>query len=140
MNGRYWTEDEIEFVHDNIGFLSYRELSKSLIDRSPEAIESCRCRHNLPRYYDNVLTTGLLAKELGKSRGAVRKWLKHGWIKCKRAEWKARFGHRPLLYKEQDIVSFLKNHFELFNYRRIPNRYFANIVKECYSQLYQEEE
>ena len=139
MNGRAWTEAELEFIHDNIGFLSYRELSREL-KRSPSAIESCRRRHGLPSYYDNVISTGILAIELGKSRGAVRKWVNHGWIKCKRAEWRARFGNKPLLYKEQDIVSFLKEHFKLFNYRLIPNRYFRNIVEECYSQLYQEEE
>lgn len=139
VNGRPWTQQELDFINDNIGFLSYEQLAKRL-NRSPIAIEIIRIRRKLPRFYDNVITTGILSQELGKSRSTVRKYVRKGWIKCKRADWKGRFGKQPLLYKEKDIVSFLKNHCELFNYRRIPNRYFANIVKDCYSQLYQEEE
>ena len=128
-----WTEDELEYLHDNIGVLSYQELSRHF-KKSIDAIKMARVRHGIPSFYDNILSSGMLSLELGRCRATIRKWRKRGWIKYNEVSWTAQYGKHPVIYKEEDIVSFLKEHYKLFNFRAIPNRYFANIVEDCYQK------
>ena len=126
-----WTEQELEYLSDNIGILSYAELSKKM-KRSESAIKLCRCRRKLPTFYDgNYYSYTLLARELGRSRTSIRKYHRKGWLVGRAATWKARFGNCPLIFLEEHIVSFLQTFHHLFDWRKIPNLYFRNVVKEC---------
>lgn len=128
-----WTEQELEYLSDSMGILSYTELSKRL-GRSENAIKLCRCRRGLPTFHNgNYYSCTLLAHELGRSRTSIRKYYRKGWLVGKRATWKALFGNRPLIFMEDNIVSFLKRFSRLFNWKKIPNLYFRNVVKEIQS-------
>lgn len=124
-----WTEEEIEYLHDNIGLQSYEELSKTL-NRSKEAIELFRCRHKLPKLLDNVYTFKILSKELGKSKSSIRKYYYKGWLKGKRASWTYLYKNAPIIFLEEHIVKFLRAKYYLFTKYQIPNPYFRNIVKK----------
>ena len=125
-----WTEREIEYLSDHIGLLSYTELSKKL-GRSENAIKLYRCRHKLPTFHNgDYYSATLLAQELGRSRTSVRKYHRKGWLVGRKATWIAKYGKHPLIFLEEHIVAFLRKFHHLFDWRKIPNLYFRNIVKE----------
>jgi biotin operon repressor len=124
-----WSEQEIEYLADQIGLLSYEELSKKL-NRSKEAIKHHRCLMKLPMLRTgNYYSCTLLAKELGRSRASIRKYYRKGWLVGKQATWKALFGNQPFIFLEEHIVDFLRKFNYLFDWRKIPNLYFRNVVK-----------
>ena len=127
--GRYWTDAELEFLSDYAGLLNHQELSKKL-NRSIDSIKLKQTRCGI-KFKDSFYSYTTLSKELGRSRSRIRVWHKRGWIKGRWANWTTYYGHAPMIFLEPDIVNFLKAHFHLFNYRRIPNKYFSNVVKEC---------
>jgi len=125
-----WTEQELEYLSDHIGILSYAELARKM-NRSENAIKLCRHRRRLPTFHNgNYYSCTLLAQELGRCRASIRKYHRRGWLTGKKATWKARFGKPPLIFLEEDIIAFLKEFNRLFNWRSIPNLYFRNKVKE----------
>jgi len=126
---RAWTDTEAEYVEDYAGYLSNAEMAQHL-NKSENAIKLWRCRHGCTTFFDNVFTYTLLSRELGRSRSRIRVWVERGWIVSKRATWKAKFGKCPMLFKEEDIVKFLRMHHTIFDSKQIPNRYFRNIVRE----------
>lgn len=124
-----WTEQELEYLADNVGIRSYAELAKKL-KRSENAIKLCRCRKKLPTFHNgNYYSCTLLAQELNRSRTSIRKYYRRRWLVGKKATWKARFGKQPLIFLEEHIVAFLKKFSYLFDWRKIPNLYFRNVVK-----------
>lgn len=125
-----WTEDEVQYLHDNLGIMGYNELSQNL-GRSKNAIKLYRCRHKLPTFYDNIYSYNLLSDELGRSRKTLRKYHRRGWLKGKVASWSCKWGKHPMIFLEKDIVAFLRKHFSRFDWRKIPNLYFRNVVKSC---------
>lgn len=126
-----WTEQEMEYLSDQVGILSYSEMAKRL-GRSENAIKLQRCRRKLPTFFDgNYYSCTLLARELGRTRASIRKYYKKGWLTGKRATWKALFGNYPLVFLEEHIVSFLRKFHYLFDWRKVPNLYFSNIVKKA---------
>ena len=125
-----WTSKEIELLSDRAGLDNYNTLSKRL-GRSKNAIKLFRCRNRLPRFYDTFYSYTLLAKELGKSRRTIRWYHQKGWLSGKKASWRSFYGNRPMIFTEDNIVSFLRKHYLLFDWRKIPNRFFRNIVREC---------
>jgi len=125
-----WTEQELEYLSDNVGFLNHEELSTRL-GRSTGAVKNMQHRSRI-RFLDNVYTYTSLAPELGRSRTILRKWYNRGWLVGRRATWKIYYGKTPMLFREDDVVKFLKSHYRLFKKpREMPNRYFANIVADC---------
>ncbi len=129
-----WSEREIEYLHDNMGILSYSELSKEL-KRSENAIRLYRCRNGLPTFFENIYTYALLANELGKSRASLRKYVKKGWLLGKVGTWTCKWGKHPMIFLEKNIVRFLKNHYSLFRPSSIPNLYFRNVVGNIYKEV-----
>ena len=125
-----WTTQEIEYLADNVGILGYPELSHEM-GRSENAIKLQRCRKRLPTFHNGCYySCTLLSKELGLSRSSIRRYYQRGWLIGRRATWKALFGKYPLIFLEEDIVSFLRNFSHLFIWRKIPNLYFRNVVRE----------
>ena len=118
-------------MSDNVGILDYTNLSKRL-GRSENAIKLQRCRLKLPTFHNgNYYSYTLLSQELGRSRTSIRKYHRRGWLVGKQATWKAKFGNYPVIFLEEHIVAFLRKFYHLFDWRKIPNLYFRNIVKEC---------
>lgn len=116
-------------MHDFAGIKGFKEIS-ARIGRSINAIKLYRHRHKLPLFFNNnFYSYTLLSDELGKSRSRLREYHKRGWLKGKRASWSGKFGARPMMFLEDDIVEFLKQHHNLFSPKRIQNIYFRNIVK-----------
>lgn len=129
-----WTEREVNFVHDYVGIKSYAELAEQL-GRSEEAIKLYRCRHHLPRAFDNFYSYTLLAKELGRARASLRKYFKRGWLKGRKADWVGVYGKVPMIFLEDDIVVFLQERYYLFEPRKVPNIYFRNVVRDAYNEV-----
>lgn len=123
-----WTDRDIQILSDKIGLLSYSELSKKL-GRSENAIKLYRARNNMPTLYDNFYSASMLAQELGKPRTTIRKYHRLGWLKGDHATWSNGIYKKPLMFIEQDIIAFLIEHRDLFNWRLVPNIYFRNIIK-----------
>jgi len=61
-----WNENEIEFIHDNGGVLSFGEMALKL--RRTESAVRNKYHRNRFRFYDNFYSYTLLEKELGRSR------------------------------------------------------------------------
>jgi hypothetical protein len=125
-----WTETELEVLNDMVGILNYCQLSKKL-KRSRSAIELKRCRDKMPTFFDNIITQSLLAQELGRSRASIRKYYRKGWLKGKQATWSCAWGKKPIIFLEDDIVQFLKDSHHLFDWKKMPNIYYRNVVKEA---------
>lgn len=125
-----WTEAELEFLSDHAGRLNNKDMARKL-NRTEWAVKLKRCRLGLPTFFDNVYTYTILSQELGRSRRRIRLWVQRGWLKGRLATWKARYGKTPFLFTEDNIVSFLKEHYDLFNPRCIPNPFFGRIVERC---------
>lgn len=125
---RRWTEDEIQYLSDNMGYRNHSQLSERL-GRSSWAIKLKQHRLGL-RFMDNVYTRTILSEELGVSRKRIGYWQKKGWLNGKKTEWSWYYGQKPWMFKEEDVVTFLKAHCNLFPNNGIPNRYFRNIVQK----------
>jgi hypothetical protein len=80
------------------------------------------------------MTQTLLAQELGRSRASIRKYYKRGWLKGRQATWSWAWGKKPMVFLEDDIVQFLKDRHYLFDWRKVPNIYYRNVIKEAIGQ------
>jgi len=125
-----WTEEELTYLSDNWGLKPTKAISRAL-HRTVCGVEGKAHRLRL-RKVDSFYTYNLLSQEIGKSRMTLREYYRNGWIKGKKASWVANFGVHPMMFFEEDIVKFLREHYRLFDVRKIENRYFRNIVRECY--------
>ena len=127
-----WTEEEAQYLHDNIGIENYTELSKNL-GRSNSAIKQYRHRNHLPTFHNgDFYTYSSLSKELGKSRSTLRKYYNKGRIKGRRCTWSCKWGKYAMMFLEKDIISFLKKFYYLFDFHKMQPSYFRHIVIECY--------
>jgi hypothetical protein len=125
-----WTEQELDYLANHVGILSYAEMSKRL-HRSENAIKLCRCRQGMPTFHNgDYYSCTLLAQELGRSRASIRKYYRRGWLAGRQATWKAKYGKQPLVFLEDHILLFLRKFSHLFDWKKIPNLYFRNVVKE----------
>ena len=123
-----WSEQELEYLANNAGLLNHKELS-SRLNRTISAIKIQQHKHGI-RFLDNIYTYTMLSNELGKSRAIIRKWVNRGWIICRRANWKTYYGKYPMIFIEESIVKFLSKYYYLFDYRKVPNKYFSNLVSQ----------
>lgn len=127
-----WTEEELQYLSDNVGYLNHEQLSKKL-HRSWWSVKLKQHRMGI-RFIDNVYTYSLLSEELGRNRRRIKLWYERGWLKGARADWAWAYGKRPMLFREEDVVAFLSVHCDLFSDNRIPNRYFHNTVESALSR------
>lgn len=129
---RDWTEWELRFLADNWGLCSTVMIARRL-RRSVAAIEA---RAHLLRFrrLDSFYTYTLLARELGMNRTTIRNYFNRGWLSGKKASWTYRYGKAPMMFMEEEIVKFLRGHYDLFNDWEIPNLYFRNVVKQAYEE------
>lgn len=126
--GKLWTYSEVDFLDNSYGIKSFDEIAKSL-GRTRKAVRLYKYRHGLSKCTDNFYSYTLLARELGRSRANLRKYYNLGMINGGRANWTAIWGKKPMIFTEDNIVKFLKEWYFLFDYKKIPNPFFRNIVK-----------
>jgi hypothetical protein len=130
---RRWTEKELDYLANHVGLLSYNELARKL-HRSRAAVKLCRCKHGMPTFYNgDYYSMTLLSKELGRSSNTISKYHRKGWLKGKKATWRTIYWKNPYLFTENNIMEFLRGHFQLFDWKKIPNLYFKNVVKGLYN-------
>jgi hypothetical protein len=135
-----WSLDELEYIADNIGWLSYDELAEGLrvrygVVRTHDAIRTTRCRRKMPSLHRNAncYTCTQLAEVLGVARTTVLHWHRRGLLGGKYATWRTSYNKRALLFQEDDIITFLHSpppHVRLLLRKRIQHPYFMNILKE----------
>ena len=135
-NYRYWTDDEIDFVSDNLGYITVDEIADKL-NRTRTSIKGIRYRAKL-KTFGNFYTCRMLGRELGVNHTTVSKWIKQGLLHGKPADWHMGYFKPCYILTETNIVKFLKKHGHIFHtspqlkYKSIPNKYFRNIVNECH--------
>jgi hypothetical protein len=127
----YWSDRELDYMATHIGVISPEQIAKKL-GRTTAAVLNKQHRHHI-RFRDNFNSYTTLAAELGRSRSIVRKWYRRGWIKGKSATWRYGYGTTPMIFLESGILVFLRKHYRLFNPPKVPNKYFANIIRGCYA-------
>jgi len=128
-----WTDSELEFLHNYAGILNHKQLSKKL-HRSIYAIRGKQYKEGI-RFLENFYTYTVLARELGKSRNSLRKWRDKGFLRGKRASWATYYGKTPMIvFTEDNIVLFLSKHYHRFDYKKVPNKYFSNIIRKYTEQ------
>jgi len=125
-----WTDDEIGYLSDNWGLKPTNAIARKL-GRSVCGVEGKAHRLRFKKV-DSFYTYSSLSRELGRSRASLVDYHRRGWLKGEKASWVCNFGLRPMMFFEEDIVKFLRKHYKLLDIKRIENRYFRNIVKECY--------
>lgn len=128
----YWSDRELDYMATHIGILSPEQIAAKL-GRTPTAVRVKQHRLRI-RFCDNFYCYTTLAAELGRTRTIVRKWYRRGWLSGRPAPWSTSYGTVPMVFLEPDIVDFLRVHYRLFDSKKVPNRYFANVVRECYDR------
>ena len=130
---RIWSDNEVEYLQDYYGIKDPEKIA-SYLHRKPSAIITKAHKLRI-RQSDAFYNYYALAEELGRCRLTLRKYYEKGWLKGKKAPCISYYGLQQMVFREKDIVKFLKSHYRLFEIRKlgkIKNRYFRNIVKECY--------
>ena len=121
-----WTDEEIQYLLDNCGLISNHKMAHKL-GRTRASIRGRLYRSGVS-IFDNFYSATLLGKELNRNKATVMQWYRKGWLKGRVADWGQGYRNPPMIFVEEDIVTFLKGHCELFTGHKIPNTYFKNIV------------
>lgn len=126
---RRWTEAEVEYISDNCGFITNKDLAVQL-GRTHKSIKAKLGKLGIS-VYSNFYTARLLGHELNRNHKTVMKWYYKGLLNGELSKLERGLLNNAMIFKEKDIVSFLNNHYSKFeyDYRKIPNLYFRNIVK-----------
>jgi len=128
---RAWTENEFEYLHDNLGIKSYSEIAQYL-KRTKKSVllKAQRCNISV---YDNIYAFLSLSKDLGVSVFVLRKWYLQGYLPGRQATWSRKRGHTvdyPIIFTEDNVLYLLRKHpgivVAVLGDTLIPNRYFRN--------------
>ncbi len=123
---KHWTEQEDEQLYE-AGIIPVKRLAMNL-GRTYKAVKNRMSRLGISVYH-NFYSARLLAKELGRHNTTVMQWYNKGWLKGKRATWGRGFYNSPMIFTDYGIEAFIKKHYDLFDYRKIPNHYFSRMVE-----------
>lgn len=129
-SGKDWTPDELEFLSNNLGLMSDKELANRL-QRSEIAIWlAAKKKLHGQRRKDNFYTATEVARALGiPCLKRVVGWLERGWLQGKRAPWRQGLNY-VWLFTEEDIVECLRRRPWLTNLKTMPEHYFRSVVRE----------
>lgn len=80
---RNWTQEEIDFLKENIGVLKLSTIAKKL-DRSYEAVSIKLKRLGMAntKNLTGMMTMGELARHLNVDRNIVKRWVDHHGLPC----------------------------------------------------------
>jgi len=125
---RKWTEEETEFIANNYGI----QEMKTLVETTGRSEPSIRCKMHAEKIsiFDNYYSANLLAKELGVCHGTIMKYYHKRLIRGKKSNRNMGYTNPPMIFKEENIVNFLREHENIIDIRKIQHPYFKNIVVE----------
>ena len=122
-----WSENDTQYLLDNCGIFSNKTIAMRL-HRTPHAVRQ-KLATNGVSIFSNFYTATLLGKELGRNKTTVMQWYRKGWLRGKKADWGRGYLQTPMVFVEDDIVAFLKLKYYRFDWRKIPNPFFRNVVE-----------
>lgn len=109
---RYWDEEEIELLEEESGKVNLKSLAKKL-GRSETAVFQKQQRLGIGGFLQNtdMLTCNSVAKILGVEFRTVAHWESKGLKSYRKRPYR--------MYKQNELVRFLKEHQELWNANRV---------------------
>ena len=128
-----WSTEELDYLSNKLGLRTHSQIAKRL-RKTTLAVKMKATREGYT-YYDNFYSYKLLSEELGVSRTTLRKYVSKGLLQGRKAEWKSVYGHNPMIFTEEDIVTFLRGCNGTFANRKIPNDYFRNVYLQHHTEV-----
>ncbi len=128
-----WTEEELEYLGNKYGLVSERAICRHL-QRSPDACRIIAIR----KLHSNRKMNFYCGRELARALGVpdsktIMNWALAGWIPVRKSVVKAgKF--RAWLFRDKNIVKFLREKPWLFDLAKMPEHYFRTIVREEYER------
>ena len=129
--GKNWTEEELEYLAAKYGLLYDRTICRHL-QRSPNAITITAKRKLNSNRKMNFYSACELARVLGvPDSKTLMNWALAGWIIVRKSV--VRQGpFRAWLFRDKNIVKFLREKPWLFDPKKMPEHYFRSIIQQEY--------
>lgn len=128
-----WAEEEIEYLGNKYGLVSDRSICQHL-QRSPNAIRIAAFRKLHSNRKMNFYSACALARELGvPDSKTIVNWALAGWIPVRKSVVRAGV-FRAWLFRDKNIVKFLREKPWLFDPQKMPENYFRSIVRAEYER------
>ena len=82
---RIWTQEEVDFLYDNLGVLSYKSIGKKL-NRTSEAVRSKCQKLKLGgiTLYSEFLTTAELGRAIGRDKSTIVRYIKNNGLPARK--------------------------------------------------------
>lgn len=82
---RIWTQEEVDFLYDNLGVLSYKAIGKKL-NRTSEAVRSKCQKLKLGgiTLYSEFLTTAELGRAIGRDKSTIVRYIKNNGLPARK--------------------------------------------------------
>lgn len=127
-----WSEEDLQYLRQNLGILSDEELSTTL-GRSAAAIHVISVRKLKIKRTENIYTSTKVAKLLGITcPKTIVNWIDHGWLKAKRAPY-CQGLNQVWSIDFENIVACLRLYPWLANRTKMPEHYFKELVQKEYA-------
>lgn len=128
-----WTEEELNYLSAKYGLAKDSTICRNL-QRSPNAIvEKAKRRLNANRKL-NFYCAGELARALGvPCSKTIIGWAEAGWLRVRRSVVQAG-PTRAWIFREKNVVTFLKKMPWLFNPKAMPEHFFRSVVRAEYER------
>lgn len=128
-----WTEEELEYLGNKYGLVSERAICRHL-QRSPDACRIIAIRKLHSNRKMNFYCGCELARALGvPDSKTIMNWALAGWIPVRKSVVRAG-EFRAWLFRDKNIVKFLREKPWLFDLTKMPEHYFRTIVQEEYNR------
>ena len=112
-----WTNEEIEYIRENLGNVSMSYISQKL-NRTPNAIiiKATRLKIGGPTIKTEYLLPNIAAQMVGVDFASIIYWIKYKDLKIER---KSIRGKKRTLINYEDFIDFLKNNQKLWDSRKV---------------------
>lgn len=128
-----WTEEELEYLGSKYGLVSDRAICRHL-QRSLNAIRIAALRKLHSNRKANFYSACELARTLGVlDSKTIINWASAGWIPVRKSVVRAGI-FKAWLFRDKNIVRFLREKPWLFDPTKMPDHYFRSIVRGEYER------
>lgn len=128
-----WTQEELDYLGGKYGLISDRAICRNL-QRSPNAITIAAIRKLHSNRKMNFYSGYELARALGvPCSKTIINWASAGWIQVRKSVVR-QGAFRAWLFREENIVKFLRERPWLFDLKKMPEHYFRSIVQAEYDR------
>jgi len=128
-----WTDAELEYLSNKYGLVSDRTISRHL-QRSPNAARIVVIRKLHSNHKMNFYSARELARSLGvPDSKTIMNWALAGWIPVRKSIVRAG-DFKAWLFRDKNIVRFLREKPWLFDPQKMPEHYFRSIVRAEYER------